>query len=170
MIPKDVTLMVNVNHKTETSFVIEYSVTNNSDKTVFLLNSGDSMSPAKAQAIYIKPQPDGTIEISRGGLPNAAKPNRSPTFPIEYGATELVPRKTFKETVVVSLPLQPYSPFRSFTNNPLPMPPVVQQARFCVGVIRDDKIKTKESNFTVLENYTDVAKQETICSNNFQIK
>lgn len=149
------------------SLIIRYEITNKSKRNVFLLNKGDNLSPAKDKAVYIEPQKDGTIEISRGGLPNAATPDRSPTFPVEYGVTKLAPKETFKEEFTITLPLQPDSPFRSYTNNPIAMPESIKQIRFCLGVIQDSKIKIKTSAFPVLENYVDVLKQKLLCSEDF---
>lgn len=166
---KNIELKVDYKLKDGDSIIIKYEVTNNSKTDIFLLNKGDTLSEAKSQAVYIEPQTDDAVEIYRGGMPNAATPDRSPSFPITYGITKLAPKETFKEEFTVKLPLEPYSPFRQYTNNPTKMPDTVKEIRFCLGLIQEPKIKTKTEGFLVLKNYTDIIKQKLLCRKNFTL-
>lgn len=166
---KNINFKVNFSKESADSLVIRYEITNNSNADIFLLNKGDTFSREKNQAVYIEPQKNGIIQIMRGGLPNAPTPDRSPTFPIEYGVTQLAPKETFKDEFSIALPLQPYSPFRSYTNNPIGMPNPIREIQFCLGVIENSKIKIKTSAFPVLDNYTDIVKQKILCSENFKL-
>ena len=149
--------------------LIHYRITNRGSKPYLVFNrlSGqlDSSDVTPDQnAVFIEPQSDGSVEISKRAyaLPDGPAVN-TPYIP---GASELLPGASINEQMEVKLPLRRRRPYMSVVPAPQ-MPDSLRTVRFCVGVAQADPSTTKAfgsgKDRALYPQYSVVLTQQLLC-------
>jgi hypothetical protein len=149
--------------------LIRYKITNRGSKPYLVFNrlpgQLDSTDVTPDQnAVYVEPQQDGTVDISKRAYPLPDGPTvNTPYIP---GASELLPGATMSEQMEVKLPLRRRRPYMSVVPAP-EMPSPIRTVRFCVGVAQADRSTTKAfgsgKDRALYPQYSVVLTQRLLC-------
>jgi len=149
--------------------LILYKITNRGSKPYLVFNrlpgqlDSSDVTPDQ-NAVFIEPQSDGTVEISKRAyaLPDGPTVN-TPYIP---GASELLPGASINEQLEVKLPLRRHRPYMSVVSAPR-MPNPIRTVRFCVGVAQADQSTTKAfgsgKDRALYPQYSVVLTQRLLC-------
>ena len=150
--------------------LISYRVTNRSGREVLVVNRGDTESGLGPGRVYVEPQPDGTVELSRRAFRQPAdRVCRTREVPPYPGVSRLGPGQSISEEVSVGLPPRYATPFADCT--PVPqMPSPVRRVKFCLGVIRGGAGKTSaERGADIITDGQLIGRQELLCGDVFEL-
>lgn len=145
--------------------IINYTLTNHGKAPMLVFNQGDVSNPGAA-TVYIEPQSDGVVEISKKGFMPPENP--SPTFIVYPGASMLAPGKSLSDKIELTLAyLTRKHPYTASASNAA-MPDPVKKVRFCLGVSPADGVETKtvgEGRRKILvPDIKGLARQQVLCS------
>jgi len=145
--------------------IINYTLTNQGTAAVLVFNQGDVSNPGPA-TVYVEPQADGVVEISKKGFMPPENPG--PTYIIYPGATTLAAGKSISDKIELTLAyLTRRHPYAASASNAA-MPNPVKKVRFCLGVSAAQGVKTKTAGEgkrkILVPDMTGLARQQVLCS------
>ena len=148
---------------------IRYKVTNRTNRPYLIFNRLpahlDSTDVAPDEnSVYVEPQPDGTVEISKRAY--VAPDGPAVNTPYIPGASELLPGASISEQIVVNLPLGRRRPYMSVVPAPA-MPNPIRKVKFCVGVAQADRSAARAfgsgKNRALYPQYSVLPTQQLLC-------
>lgn len=165
---EDVAFESSIRRDGQSRLIINYRVTNNGRQTLLALNKLPRRSPGKvgyddSNHVYIEPQADGTVEISKRAY--ALPPNAQARVRELPGATLLAPGQSLAEEISVALPLVRRRPYMTLVPASAQMPDAQLRVRFCLGVAPRDGsgVNGKSKDRVLLPGYKVVTTQRLLC-------
>jgi hypothetical protein len=164
---KPLSLSVTANKTDAQTLSLTYRVENVSQETFVLLNRlpnrGADTQSVGPNKVYVVPQTDGSVEISKRAI--FPPENIDPVALILPLGMKLAPGKSYSETVTLSLPLNISHPYPSGLSTKMPAQP--SRVQICLGYLpasaatRDAEIRGEK---LVFASVAALQKQELACA------
>ncbi len=149
---------------------IDYEIKNSGDRSFVVFNRGHLGFDEPSNAVYVEPQPDGSVEISQKAFVEP-KNKRCPLrlIPIVPRGSLLKAKQTIVEQLNFELPLKLRTPYADCSPR-LEMPTTVTQTKFCLGVAEIDVKQVQLDADGLVQSSSLFSEQNLLCTDVIKLK